>query len=142
MLEDNDYTVIKWNEEKMSTKNEVIDEQHKNVLKLLNKLINSIKNATQAEDIEEIIDELSLSIDLHFKTEEGLLAEYLSEKQLQEHKNEHDEFKEKIVKIKSRFYKENHFKENHAIETLTILFQDLSEWFITHDIYEDRKILN
>ena len=61
---------IKWNNETMGIGIMLIDNQHKELLKIINKLSSSIYNNSQQRDILEIIDELIHYADYHFSTEE------------------------------------------------------------------------
>jgi hemerythrin len=130
--------LLKWNEEKMSVGNDIIDNQHKELLIIINELVNSIKEETQMKDIESIIERLIKNVKIHFRTEEALFSNLIDEKDIQKHKEEHLYFENMINEINHKIKTDNKFKEKYAIETLTQLFLYLSNWFLHHDIYEDK----
>jgi hemerythrin-like metal-binding protein len=131
--------LLKWNEEKMSVGNDIIDNQHKELLIIINELVNSIKEETQMKGIESIIERLIQNVKIHFRTEESLFSNLIDEKDIEQHKKEHEHFENMINEINHKIKTDNKFKERYAIETLTQLFLTLSNWFLHHDIYKDKN---
>ncbi len=136
---------INWNEEKMSVGIDLIDEQHKKLLELINDIIKSVANNRQVEDIEEFIDKTLKYSEYHFDTEERLFREYNVdineiEEHIKEHKKEHEDFKNMINKIFIDLDSDKSLKSNYGIEILTDLYTFLTKWFVQHIIEEDKKI--
>ena len=71
--------MIEWNE-KYELGIDIIDQQHKQLIKISNKLYELLTNATYGsdiyDDIVEVIDEIKEYTVYHFTTEENLLAKY------------------------------------------------------------------
>jgi len=120
---------------------EVIDNQHKMLLNLINKIIVSIESNTQIRDIEGFIDDALAYAQYHFETEEKLLVDYgLNSKTFEEHKQKHDDFRS----ISEHYYQEIKSnplnKYDNGIELLTKMYTYLINWLITHIVHEDKKI--
>lgn len=134
---------IKWNNEKMNLGISLIDEQHKKLVELINKIVVSIENNTQVENVEKLIEELIEYTKYHFSTEEKLFIEHnLEIKDIEKHKNEHKNFIDKSMGIYSNIKEDNSFKNNQGIEVLTDLYDYLTRWLVNHILIEDRKIFN
>lgn len=132
--------LLEWNNEKMSSGIEIIDEQHKKLLDIINKLNCSILNFNQKKDISIIVDELVKYIGYHFKTEEKLFIDIYHEEVIL-HKEEHITFKNKIFQINKNLKNNEVYLYKYSIETLSDLFNYLAEWFIHHVVYSDRSLL-
>lgn len=133
--------LIEWNNEKMSSGIEIIDEQHKKLLDIINMLNDSILNLNQKEDISIIVDELVEYIGYHFETEENLFSGITQEEEIL-HKEEHIKFKNKILQINKNLKNNEVYIYRYSIETLSDLFNYLAEWFINHVVYKDRVLLD
>lgn len=129
----NQFQVFHWNKNfEIGIKE--IDEQHKQLIKLLNKLANTL---TYENDlmINDIFKELADYATHHFETEEKIWAEYFhDDKWYIKHQANHKSFLPKILKIQA---KSNHQNYNQVIEE-TIMF--LIRWLAIHIIDEDKKM--
>ncbi len=132
--------ILKWNEEKMGLGIEIIDEQHKKLLNIINKLMFSILNNNQKKDICSIVDELANYIGYHFKTEEALFQD-INHEDIINHKKEHDNFRDKIFKINENLKNDKKEIYKDSIETLSDLFKYMATWFANHVIHSDRLLL-
>lgn len=132
--------LLEWNNEKMSSGIDIIDEQHKKLLDIINRLNYSILNLNQKKDISVIIDELVKYIGYHFKTEENLFSD-INHEDVTLHKEEHITFKNKILQIHENLKNNEVYLYKYSIETLSDLFNYLAEWFIHHVVYSDRALL-
>ncbi len=63
---------IKWNDNIYSVGNDVIDNEHKELIQIINKLFNAFSEGKAEDIVPEIIKELSNYTQNHFKTEEDL----------------------------------------------------------------------
>lgn len=108
----------------MSVGVELLDNQHKQLLSLINSLHEQMKIGKGRLGLPSIVKELVSYTKVHFGSEERMLknAEYPS---FESHKAQHDEFVRKIVAI------EQQLKE----DSLTITFETmdfLQKWLVNH----------
>ncbi|MBF0227186.1 MAG: hemerythrin family protein [Desulfobacterales bacterium] len=121
---------LKWTKE-LSVNNNDIDDQHKNLFNIINKLIRIRQSGSDREHILEILKELVDYSYKHFKTEDIYMMDndfplFLS------HSQEHQKYMVKIGEFISSFEEE---KTN--LSTDILLF--LREWWINHISETDMK---
>lgn len=134
--------LIKWNNEKMSVGIELIDNQHKKLIDLINNIMLAIQNQRQIENIENFIEDAVNYAQYHFATEENLFHELdLSEDDIKRHKKEHQDFIDKVNNLYLNLKKDKSIKNSHGIEMSTELFNFLSNWLIHHIMLEDKHLL-
>lgn len=75
--------------------NKELDEQHKRLVMMINRLIGAKDVATGSETISELITDMIKYSQEHFKFEENLMAEYGSP-HLEQHKQSHVKFRKKV----------------------------------------------
>lgn len=125
--------IFPWNKN-FETGIEEIDEQHKVLIMLLNKLANSLTQ-DEAFEIEETFNELAKYAQYHFESEEAIWNKYIKEESLIiEHKESHDSFLPEVAKIQ----KENEGKTIH--ETIEEILLFLIRWLAFHIIDEDKRL--
>lgn len=115
----------------------VLDNQHKKIISLINKLIEQPDLTVYSEAISDIISELTQYASDHFHYEEELLAKY-NYPDLEHQKKEHRDFRFKVVQFCSA-------ATEHVNEVPEILLNYLSDWWCTHIHDEDmlyREFLN
>ena len=108
-----------------------LDEQHKKIIEIINKLI-EIKDATvNSEIISNTLNELTKYSSKHFETEEKLMNEY-NYPDYSLHKAQHNQFRKDIANfcIDAMYY-----KSTVPIELLTFL----EEWWKNHTQGSDMK---
>ena len=88
---------IEWNE-KFSVGIETIDSQHKNLLKLINRIISKNEIKTKSETVSTLINSMTQYAQEHFRTEEKYMKEY-AYPNLDEHAEQHRAFIKKTVDI-------------------------------------------
>ena len=76
----------------------VIDEQHKRLVLMINRLIGAKEVETGSETISELITQMTQYAQEHFKFEEDLLAEF-GFPQLDQHKQIHIKFRKKVADL-------------------------------------------
>lgn len=118
---------IKWTPE-LSLDHTLIDEQHQNLFKIVNQLIENI-NIDQ-EFIKKTLIDLKRYSEQHFEEEEAILAER-SYPGLEDHKFEHRFFIRRIT----RFCKEV-VEENQELSEKMLEF--LADWVKHHTFEEDQ----
>lgn len=123
-------TIVEWNEN-YTVSNIVIDNQHKILFGIINKLYNAVLNSLEKNIVEEIIDELVDYSFVHFEHEEKLFEKYDYEN-TDEHVKEHEEF---ISKIKEFEIKALNKDSKLPLEILNYL----KTWIINHILVSDKK---
>ena len=113
---------------------EIVDEQHKALVKTTNKLLNAIEQDAANEVIEEILNFLANYTVEHFSTEETYMQEY-NYPGYEHHKKVHDEF---VNKVKG--YIEVFKKTGITDEFVDTLQREVVEWLIAHILGEDAKM--
>jgi hemerythrin-like metal-binding protein len=131
---------IKWNDETMSIGIMLIDNQHKELLKIINKLSSSIHNNSQRIDILEILDELINYADYHFSTEEELFDKFDYEEN-EAHKKEHSLFVEEFTELRNKITQDKIYMNKSAIEISERVFNYIVKWFLNHVVGSDRKFV-
>lgn len=114
--------------------NEEIDEQHKNLFELLNKMHESVTAGAEQGTIAKILISLIDYTVEHFETEEQYFA-LNSYPDIEEHKKEHVELTQKAIELQQQFKDGN----------LTISFELLDflyDWLTNHTSNSDKKFSN
>ena len=108
-----------------------IDEQHQKLVSLINHLYNKFYEGLDKNDLENLFGELEQYAVYHFSYEERFMKLY-GYKDLQEHQEEHESFKEKIAE-----YKQNLDPGNTTY--IIDLVNFLKDWLLKHIMGTDRK---
>lgn len=132
---------IQWNNEKMSIGIKLIDDQHKELLKITNQLSTSIHNQSQKNEIVIIIDELIDYAGYHFESEEKLF-EKLDFEETEKQKKEHSKFLNKFISIKNEIIKDKVYLIKNAIDTAEDIFKYIVKWLLNHIVGSDRKYID
>lgn len=124
--------LVKWSE-KFSVNVEQFDNEHKNLLNIINKLNKATLEGEGINSVNEILDELIDYTAFHFKNEEELFQKY-KYPYYKEHKKTHDSIIEKVLEMKDKF-NENPDDENVIYEIMELL----KKWIINHILGTDKK---
>ncbi len=108
-----------------------IDEQHKHLFDLLNKLHDVVVEGAEQSLLAHILDELIEYTVYHFGTEEKLFAEHQYPEYTM-HKREHDDLTRQVVKFQRTF------REGSATISFELL-DFLRRWLTKHTLGTDRK---
>ena len=121
--------IIEW-EKRYSVNVRKIDKQHKQIISILNNILN-LDSQKKPQKLEGIINDLINYIKLHFSTEEEYLTKH-KYPDLQSHKSEHGKFIEKVCEYQKDYliYK--------SLSTAT-LFNFVWDWFAHHILVTDKK---
>jgi hemerythrin-like metal-binding protein len=111
-----------------------IDEQHKKLVSLIDRLNRAIYSDKTKDELKIILSELVQYADEHFSTEEKYFDRFNFEGS-DEHKKEHAMFKEKILAITNKI-------QNNEIEVSFELIDFLEDWLIDHLIEQDQKYVD
>lgn len=121
-----------WNDE-LLTGIEIIDEQHKKLVEIINNLARILSTAS-APEIERAFADLSDYAAYHFETEEGVWREYLSdEADTDHHRAVHGAFLPEIQAI------QRDFKDKPVADTFEKVIRFLIRWLVVHIVYEDKR---
>ncbi len=131
---------IEWNDETMGIGIELIDTQHKELLRIINKLSLSITSNSQRQDILDIVNELVNYAQFHFNTEEELFDKLNYENSV-EHKAEHVLFMEKFIALKDKITQDISYVNKSAVEISEEVFHYILNWFLNHIVGSDKKFV-
>ncbi len=133
--------MLDWNDDKMSLGIKLIDEQHKELLNIINLLANSITNNSQKKDILTIVDKLIDYADYHFDVEKELFDKFNYEEK-DHHINEHNSFAKKFSDLKVEIIHDEYYTNKSPIDIAEEVFNFLIDWLLNHILYEDRKFVD
>ncbi len=123
--------LINWSD-RYNTGCDKIDKQHQHMVEIINRLFNAFEHAQAESIVPEIIKELEDYTHYHFSTEEELFEKY-KYPLAQEHIDEHNSFKKKIVD-----FKEQLFSDNSALLPYDVMLF-IKDWLIDHILNTDFK---
>lgn len=127
--------LIDWyeNEEIFKHGVEVIDSQHKKLVKLINKLNLATRDGNR-ELIEEVFHDLVQYTNYHFKTEERLMEEFNYRKEFADsHVEIHRRFVDKVIQLREKFFSGDRTAAFDALDFL-------KEWLSTHIAKTDKRL--
>jgi hemerythrin-like metal-binding protein len=129
-----DFEIFPWNE-KFDTGHERIDEQHRTLARLVNRLARTLIDQDYS-DVSSGFDEIAKYAHLHFMDEESVWLQYFDEDDpwFSSHQHNHDMFWPKVNEIQLV----NSDKPMHEIvENIT---QYLIRWLAFHIVGEDKRM--
>jgi len=136
-LENNDaefFEIFPWSEN-FATGIEVIDEQHKQLISILNQLAGHLANRASSVKLNQIFDELAEYADYHFTTEEGVWRKYLhDDARYAAHENTHKMFIDKVVLLKQEE------AQKPLDEVINDIVSFLSQWLAYHILDADKRM--
>jgi hemerythrin len=108
-----------------------IDDQHKELFDMFNKLDLAVSRNESKEVIDEVIDFLIKYCDVHFKTEEAYLKKY-NYPLYEEHKAIHDKFIEEVNQMNVHY-------RNGSLTITNEVQSKLYKWLLTHIEQTDKR---
>lgn len=128
------FEIFPWNDN-FETGISIIDEQHVELVRILNELAVHVANHSSPIKLEKVFNELTSYADYHFKSEENIWdAHFKDDDWLIKHEHTHHAFIEKITLLKS--------EEKH--KPLEILVQELlsflTQWLAFHILDSDKRM--
>jgi len=108
-----------------------LDEQHKTIVQLINRLIEHCEENVNSEIISDIFNEMTKYIKQHLEYEESLLKEN-NYPDLIEHVASHTKYIEEIAQISYRI-----MQHDSKVPVELLLF--LNTWWEEHILIEDQK---
>ena len=127
--------MIEWSD-KFKTGIEIIDEQHKELFRLFNRVYDLYNNEFIIDKYDQIIaavEELKEYTKYHFKVEEDYMLS-IRYKKFFEHKLKHEDFIRKIDSIDYNIIDYN--QQNHLLELLKFI----TDWIVEHVVTVDKQI--
>jgi hemerythrin len=111
-----------------------LDDQHKELIGMLNELYNAYLNNLHHEKIQHIISLMTDYANIHFATEEKYFKkfEYLD---AELHICEHEEFMQKVMEFQVDY------RQNNTVLTLQVI-EFLRDWLNHHILEIDRKYIS
>ena len=122
--------MIEW-EDNHSVGVSIIDEEHKKLFDIINKVIVAKQHNDNQNELLEILNEMVEFANTHFKTEETYMIKF-KYPEYQYHKEEHLDFSIKTLAYESRVVSGDH---HVAIEIL----EYLKSWLVEHIQRSDKK---
>ena len=122
--------LINWNDS-YSVGNTEMDEQHKKLIAIINKLFKSFKEGNAQEILQDILQEMIDYANFHLNSEEKLMFKY-NYPQKTEHEKLHQSFRDKTSELKNLLNsnsKDAHYK----------MIEYLKTWWTNHILVEDMK---
>jgi hemerythrin len=110
---------------------EEIDNQHKGLVKLINRLFDAMSDGNANNVLRVILNDLTKYVQVHFATEEKYFAAF-KYPESEAHIEEHQQFVNEVVKFKSQF-------EAGNIVLSFALFKFLKGWLFNHIQGSDKK---
>ncbi len=125
--------MIKWND-KYSVNISLIDEQHKNLIEIINKASKVEKSSNSPKDVLEILDEMTEFALKHFETEEHYMEKFHFPG-YQAHRNLHIDFINTVIDYKNRAV-------SGDCQVISEILEYLMKWLINHIQVTDKKYID
>jgi hemerythrin len=119
---------------KLSTGIEWQDEDHRQLLAQLDRLVEAMKQSSARTEIPRIVDFLEKYAESHFTREESLIRENALSG-LGNHSMEHQEFRKKTAELRLAFD-----RQGGSSYVVLHIKQLLSEWLVRHIQQTDKKM--
>lgn len=127
------FEIFPWNKN-FETEITEIDEQHKTIVALLNKLANDLTKDELIE-VENTFEDLAKYAEFHFECEEKVWAKCIKDNSIiNAHKDSHASFLPSVIELREKNKSEN----LHEVIEEVILF--LIKWLAFHIIDEDKRL--
>jgi hemerythrin-like metal-binding protein len=123
--------LISWSSE-LSVKIPSIDEQHQNLVKLVNQLNHAMKEGQSKQVLGAVFEQLASYTVEHFQYEEKLFQECGYE-HMEEHSRKHKDLVQQVVDFKEKFTRDGSMLL--GMEVLNFL----RDWLVNHIMIEDKK---
>ncbi|RHW77781.1 bacteriohemerythrin [Colwellia sp. RSH04] len=128
------FEIFPWNEN-FSTGIDSIDDQHKQLVRILNRLAANLANLSAPIILNEIFDELAEYADYHFKSEELIWVDnFKNDEWVTQHSLTHGSFIDKVIEIKNN--KDNKSLDDVIYDIITFL----SNWLAYHILDTDKRM--
>lgn len=109
----------------------IIDEQHQNIVSIINEINDSLKHGAPIEQLVQLLENLISFTNFHFKTEERLMDEF-NYIEVLEHKKTHEQLLNELSYLKTKFVQGGEL----------VLLQKIKDWFALHIMNSDKPLAN
>ena len=128
------FEIFPWNKN-FETGIEIIDEQHRKLVDILNSLAGHLANRSGDVIMNDIFDELANYADYHFKSEEKIWNEHFKDDDWSiEHHKTHGSFLDDVIEIK------NNKDEKPLDDVVYDIVSFLSKWLAYHILDTDKRL--
>lgn len=117
--------------EAFNTNIPVLDRQHRKIFAVLNRLYDAAQTPTDSNSVTQSLSEMHEYADLHFTTEERLMAQY-EYPEIETQRNQHIFYREQIARLTGAFDAKDETACKNSL-------QFLKDWFLDHILQEDLK---
>ena len=117
---------------RMSVGVSILDEDHKRIMKMINKLHDAMAEGRAKKIMGEIFHDLMVYINLHFETEESMFKQTGYEGAT-EQVRQHKEFATKTMLIMGQFR-----EDPESVKPMEVLYF-LKDWWLDHIMNADKK---
>ncbi len=127
--------IFPWNKN-FETGIDQIDEQHKQLVHILNQLATHLASRSTPIVLNKIFDELADYADYHFKTEEKIWKSYFKDDDewYEKHEHTHESFIDKVIALKKE-------EENKPLDqVIQEIVSFLSHWLAFHILDSDKRM--
>lgn len=114
-------------DEELYTGNELIDNEHKELIDRVNKLVESCENGKEKVTAVKTLDFLMDYTEFHFSDEEKLQQEVGYDK-LEQHKGQHEDFKKSVDELRQMIEEE----EGPTDAFVQAVNKNISQWLVNH----------
>lgn len=114
-------------DEELYTGNELIDNEHKELIDRVNKLVESCENGKEKVAAVKTLDFLMDYTEFHFSDEEKLQQEVGYDK-LEQHKVQHEDFKKSVDELRQMLEEE----EGPTDAFVQAVNKNISQWLVNH----------
>lgn len=118
----------------LSTRVMEIDDQHKELFKQIDTLINAWKRGTSRSEVEDIIRFLSDYVSFHFAAEEKYMDRFRYSNTLN-HKSQHAVFVKAFSRLRDRY-----FQAGVSDQLIADTNEQIVDWFVNHVKYADKAL--
>jgi len=126
--------IFPWNDN-LKTGIEIIDQQHQQLVALINLLARHIANKSDVLTLEKVFKQLTDYAHYHFETEEKVWHDYLdNDDWVEEHEKTHASFLAQVVEIKE------HSKNETLSEVVEDILSFLTHWLAFHILDSDKRM--
>lgn len=131
------FDIVPWNPS-FETGVEVIDQQHQQLVKLLNELAHQYVYGLEPDQLEQIVDGLVDYAAYHFETEEALWADVFSDDEwLVKHQRSHNGF---VEKVRAMQRKAANTANTAGLSSVDDLLSFLVSWLAHHILHDDKTM--
>ncbi|WP_027183280.1 bacteriohemerythrin [Desulfovibrio inopinatus] len=123
--------ILEWSES-LSVNIHIMDEQHHQLLRMVNTLYDAMQNQTNTDPVHSILEQMHQYAITHFGTEEAFMEQH-TYPEILPHKEEHQKFIDKISQIRL------HEQTETAANSIDLI-NFLSNWLVDHIHGTDKKL--